>query len=76
MRCFLLAIQESTSLKELDIELPRGAGPSNLALENMLTHPEFMVSESKPKDDRSSFRLFLEVLCMEGVSGSQIVATF
>jgi hypothetical protein len=36
--CFLPAIQESTSLKELDIDLPLIGGPSNLALENMLTH--------------------------------------
>jgi hypothetical protein len=31
--CFLPAFQESTSLKELHMKLPRGGGPSNLALE-------------------------------------------
>jgi hypothetical protein len=36
--CFLPAFRESTSLKELDMEFPRGNGPSNLAFENMLTH--------------------------------------
>jgi Leucine-rich repeat (LRR) protein len=38
--CFLPAFQESTSLKELHMILPRGGGPSNLALENMLTHTQ------------------------------------
>jgi Ran GTPase-activating protein (RanGAP) involved in mRNA processing and transport len=43
--CYLHAIQESTSLKELYMELPRGAGrPSNLALENMLTHTQSLQS--------------------------------
>jgi hypothetical protein len=42
--CFLHALQESTSLKELDMELPRGGGPSNLALENMLTHTQSLRS--------------------------------
>jgi hypothetical protein len=42
--CFLPAFQESTSLKELDMELPRGGGPSNLALENMLTHTQSLRS--------------------------------
>jgi Ran GTPase-activating protein (RanGAP) involved in mRNA processing and transport len=34
--CFLPAIQECTSLKELDLDLPPIGGPSILALENML----------------------------------------
>jgi Ran GTPase-activating protein (RanGAP) involved in mRNA processing and transport len=34
---FLPAIQESTSLKKLDIQLPLSGGPSSLAFENMLT---------------------------------------
>jgi hypothetical protein len=43
--CFLAAIQESTSLKELDIDSPReGDGPSNLALRNMLTHTQSLRS--------------------------------
>jgi hypothetical protein len=42
--CFLPAFQESTSLKELDMELPRGRGPSNQALENMLTHAQSLRS--------------------------------
>jgi Ran GTPase-activating protein (RanGAP) involved in mRNA processing and transport len=42
--CILLAIQESTSLKELDIELPCGRGPSYLAFENMLTHTQSLRS--------------------------------
>jgi Ran GTPase-activating protein (RanGAP) involved in mRNA processing and transport len=36
--CFLRAIQESTSPKELDINFPLIGGPSNLVLENMLAH--------------------------------------
>jgi hypothetical protein len=36
--CFLPAFQESTSLKELHMRFPRFDGPSNLALEIMLTH--------------------------------------
>jgi hypothetical protein len=43
---FLYAIQESTSLKELCMELPRGGGRSNLALENMLTHTQSLRSLS------------------------------
>jgi Ran GTPase-activating protein (RanGAP) involved in mRNA processing and transport len=44
--CFLPAIQGSTSLKELHMELhPRG-GPSNLAFENMLTHTQTLRSLS------------------------------
>jgi hypothetical protein len=43
---FLPAIQESTSLKELDIELPCGRGPSYLAFENMLTHTQSLRSLS------------------------------
>jgi hypothetical protein len=42
--CFLSAFQESTSLKELDMELPRGRGPSNLAFENMLTNTQSLRS--------------------------------
>jgi hypothetical protein len=38
--CFLPAIQESTSLKELHITFPVTGGPSHLALENMLTHSQ------------------------------------
>jgi hypothetical protein len=40
MCCLLPAIQESESLKELDIDFPLTAGPSNLALKNMLTHTQ------------------------------------
>jgi hypothetical protein len=36
--CLLSAFQESTSLKELDTELPSIGGPSNLALGNMLAN--------------------------------------
>jgi hypothetical protein len=42
--CFLLAIQESTSLKEIDIQLPLSGGPSVLAFENMLTHTQSLLS--------------------------------
>jgi hypothetical protein len=42
--CFLLAIQESTSLKELHMEFPLIGGQSNLALENMLTHTQSLRS--------------------------------
>jgi hypothetical protein len=35
--CFLTAIQESTTLKELQIKLPLIGGQSNLTLDNMLT---------------------------------------
>jgi Leucine-rich repeat (LRR) protein len=42
--CCLLAIQESTSLKELNMELPSRGRPSNLALENMLTHTQTLRS--------------------------------
>jgi hypothetical protein len=42
--CFLLAFQESTSLKELDIHSPLIGRPSNLALENMLTHTQNLQS--------------------------------
>jgi Leucine-rich repeat (LRR) protein len=44
--CFLPAIQESTSLKELHINFPLIGGPSNLALENMLTHTQSLQSLS------------------------------
>jgi Ran GTPase-activating protein (RanGAP) involved in mRNA processing and transport len=43
---FLPAIQESTSLKELHINLPIIGGPSNLALESMLTHTQTLRSLS------------------------------
>jgi hypothetical protein len=36
--CFLRAFQETTSLKDLNIDLPVTDGPSDLAFENMLTH--------------------------------------
>jgi Ran GTPase-activating protein (RanGAP) involved in mRNA processing and transport len=42
--CFLPALQESTSLKELRISFPREGGLSNLALENMLTHTQSLRS--------------------------------
>jgi Ran GTPase-activating protein (RanGAP) involved in mRNA processing and transport len=42
--CFLLAIQESTSLKELQINFRLTGGPSNLALESMLTHTQSLQS--------------------------------
>jgi hypothetical protein len=44
--CFLPAIQESTSLKELHIDFPLIGGPSNLTLENMLTHTQSLRSLS------------------------------
>jgi hypothetical protein len=44
--CFLLALQESTSLKELNIHFPLIGEPSNLALENMLTHTQSLRSLS------------------------------
>jgi hypothetical protein len=42
--CFLPALQESTSLKELRLELPSIGGPSNLALDYMLTHTQSLRS--------------------------------
>jgi Ran GTPase-activating protein (RanGAP) involved in mRNA processing and transport len=42
--CFLPAIQESTSLKKLHMEWPSRGRPSNLALENMLTHTQSLRS--------------------------------
>ncbi len=42
--CFLHAIQESTSLNELQIRLTPIGGPSFLALENMLTHTQSLRS--------------------------------
>jgi Ran GTPase-activating protein (RanGAP) involved in mRNA processing and transport len=42
--CFLHAIQESTSLKELSTELPLVGGPSSLAFENMLAHTQSLQS--------------------------------
>jgi hypothetical protein len=44
--CFLPAIQESMSPKELQIDLPLIGGPSNLALKNMLTHTQSLRSLS------------------------------
>jgi Ran GTPase-activating protein (RanGAP) involved in mRNA processing and transport len=44
--CFLDAIQESTSLKELEISLTPTGGLSNLALANMLTHTQSLRSLS------------------------------
>jgi Leucine-rich repeat (LRR) protein len=44
--CFLPAIQESTSLKELQISFTVTGGPSDLALENMLTHTQSLRSLS------------------------------
>jgi hypothetical protein len=47
MLCYFLhAIQNSTSLKELHMELPLRVGPSNLAHENMLTHTQSLRSLS------------------------------
>jgi Ran GTPase-activating protein (RanGAP) involved in mRNA processing and transport len=43
---FLLAIQESTSLKELYMDLPIICRPANLALKNMLTNTESLRSLS------------------------------
>jgi hypothetical protein len=42
--CFLAAIEESTSLEELDMELPREAGSSHLAFESMLKHTQSLRS--------------------------------
>jgi hypothetical protein len=44
--CFLAAIQKSTSIKQLYMELPRRGGPSKLAFENMLTHTKSLRSLS------------------------------
>jgi hypothetical protein len=44
--CFLSAIQESMSLKELHMVLPPRGGPSNLAFESMLTHTQTLRSLS------------------------------
>jgi Ran GTPase-activating protein (RanGAP) involved in mRNA processing and transport len=55
--CFMLAIQESTSLKELDnMTLPLKGGLSNLALENMLTQTQslrslYLICPSGPLED-------------------------
>jgi hypothetical protein len=49
--CFLPAIQESTSLKELQISFPRGVGPSILVLENMLTQTQSVESLSLSYSD-------------------------
>jgi hypothetical protein len=42
--CFLRAFQESTSLKELEMDWPRGGCQSNLAFESMLTHTQSLRS--------------------------------
>jgi hypothetical protein len=42
--CFLPALQECMSLKELHINFPRVGGSSNLAFENMLTHTQSLQS--------------------------------
>jgi Leucine-rich repeat (LRR) protein len=42
--CLLPAIQESTSLKELHMELPRIGGPSSRAFENMLEQTQSLLS--------------------------------
>jgi hypothetical protein len=42
--CFLPAVQESTSLKELHMALPCGSGQSNLAFESMLAHTQSLQS--------------------------------
>jgi Ran GTPase-activating protein (RanGAP) involved in mRNA processing and transport len=44
--CFLAAIQECTSLKELNMELPLQGKPSYLAFENMLAHTKCLRSLS------------------------------
>jgi Ran GTPase-activating protein (RanGAP) involved in mRNA processing and transport len=44
--CFLPAIQESMSLKELHMELRLVNGPSNVAFENMLAHTQSLQSLS------------------------------
>jgi hypothetical protein len=44
--CFMSALQESTSLKELHMELPLIRGSSSLAFENMLTHTQSLRSLS------------------------------
>jgi hypothetical protein len=49
--CFLPAIQESTSLKELQMKLSVIAGPSSLAFENMLTHTQSLQSLSLNNSD-------------------------
>jgi hypothetical protein len=46
LRCFLRSFQESTSLKELHMDLPLIGGPSNLAFESMLTHTKSLRSLS------------------------------
>jgi hypothetical protein len=53
--CFLPALQESTSLKELYINFPLFGGPSNLALENLLTHTQSLrsLSLSCPTDQEN-----------------------
>jgi Ran GTPase-activating protein (RanGAP) involved in mRNA processing and transport len=42
--CFLLAIQHSVSLQQLDMHLPSQGRPSSLALQNMLTHTQSLRS--------------------------------
>jgi Ran GTPase-activating protein (RanGAP) involved in mRNA processing and transport len=54
LSCFLHAVQESTSLKELHIDFPStGGGPSRLALENLLTHTQSLRSMSLSCPDDS-----------------------
>jgi Ran GTPase-activating protein (RanGAP) involved in mRNA processing and transport len=55
---FLPAFQESTSLKELQIDLLLIGGPSKLAFENMLTHTQSLRS--------------LTLICPVGVAGKDI----
>jgi hypothetical protein len=50
--CFLPALQESTSLRELSTELPPVGGSSNLAFENMLTHTHCLQSLTLHVGDR------------------------
>jgi hypothetical protein len=58
--CFLPAIQESMSLKELNIYFPLISEPSNLAFEKMLTHTQSLRS--------------LKIICRAGPLGDIFVA--
>jgi hypothetical protein len=53
--CFLLATQESTSPKELHIELLSRGRPSNQALEYMLTHTQSLRSLTLSFSDRCCY---------------------
>jgi hypothetical protein len=55
--CFLPALQESTSLRELSTELPLIGGSSNLAFEHMLTHTQSLQSLSLHLGDRLEARV-------------------